>query len=858
MEPPNIQGYKILAEIGTGASGTVYEAEREDGSRCAIKAFEVLSSNSSLLASRVSRVMEGGFRNVAVPVLAQTLEARPSCIVMPLMADREAVNEGEALEGFEQYRPRTLQTFFEKYQSNDQSWPLILRLASRLAALHTSKVAHGNLKPGNIFFENEGEPLFADYASGFMPGVHRMTYSDALLYAPPEQLRYPEGYLEEAGYRWDVYAFGVLAYRLLTGVFPRCHEVFEGVSPAPGTQQRFGIEADYQGIAEGLEGDATFSWPTEPKDEREARRREIVNFCLSLDPMGRPGNMREVTRYFDRLEGELATEAEKRRLVASEKSALRKKGVMTALFAVASLIALGLGAAWALTQNTRVGEARKAQAALAEYQAETEASMRALKQQRDASLASEEKALNKRVESQIALKNEQGKAAIQLTSVQQTNDTLFNWLLEEGIDNLPVLEGRAERLTYLTEKIDEQLQGLAERPELAKHAALLRLRKAELALARGDLRLGKLLLNEAVEQGDLTEDYLARARMRLLLVSSKLDPKNLDPLIDPTELIAQRVWVNDESRALRAKAAIELARGRMWMAKGDTSRAELDFLASLKSYQELAELHPENPTAALLVGRRYLSAASAAEGEGAFENAAKLRADAAASFSALAKKQKNPSPELEYQIASATAARAVSKWQQGDTFGAEALAREGVAKLRSLAGKLPDDFRLAVDLASQQGIIATALRDEGKPKEAQALLSKSIKNLEAGLANQPKHWSGRYLLASLKWQLAGLMGLQGQSESELEMGEVARGELRALLASEMTRPHPSEVRKSLAYLCTDLGYSADLRNKRELAVKYLEEAKILWQELARDEGDQLEIRQGYHSANNRLGEMGVK
>ena len=38
-------------------------------------------------------------------------------------------------------------------------------------------------------------------------------------------------YLEEQGYRWDVYAFGVLAYRLLTGAFPRCDEVFRKVAP---------------------------------------------------------------------------------------------------------------------------------------------------------------------------------------------------------------------------------------------------------------------------------------------------------------------------------------------------------------------------------------------------------------------------------------------------------------------------------------------------------------------------------------------------------------------------------------------------------------------------------------------------
>ncbi len=851
MEPSFINGYKILSEIGVGCAGTVYEVEGKNGEICALKVYDMMSSNAGLLASRVKRVIDGGAQHVTVPVIEQALEERPSYLVMPLMGKR--AEGGEA-----SFQPQTLQTSYADYETSELTWPFLVKLATRLASLHTAKVAHGNLKPGNIFLEEDGGPLLSDYASGLMPGVHRIGYSDALLYAPPEQLRFPDGYHEEAGYRWDVYAFGVLAYRLLTGKFPRCHEVFNTVSPAPGTQQRFGIEADYQGIVEGLEGSGDLQWPTEAQDEREARRREVVIDCLSLDPLGRPSNMREVSRHFENLEIDLSVREENERLLTSEKKAQRKKRGMAVLLGLTSVAALGLGAAWMHSQKMRISEEEQARVKLEQQRELSESAMAALRRERDDSLAGKKEAMRLRDELQESLSAEQGKSQFEIASVQETNEALFNWILAEGVENLPVLEGRAERLSYLAEKLDEQLEGLKKRPELAEHAALLRLRKAELALARGDVRGGKDLLEDAIDQGNFSEKYLARARMRLFLISSKLDPANLETLIKPTEDSIEAAWGNDKSLSLRAKAAMELGQARMWNAKGDRSRAEVEFLASLKSYKELAQLYPENPAVALLVGKRYLSAASAAEGEGAFENAAVLRAEAAAAFSELAKKQKSPSPELEYQIASASAARAVTQWQQGDTFGAEALAREGVAKLRSLQAKLPNDFRVTLDLASQQGIIATALRDEGKPKEAQAILTESIKSLEAGLKGKPEEWSGRYLLASLKWQLAGLMGQQGESDSELEMGAVARDELRALLASDMVRPRPSEVRRSLAYLCADLGYSADLRNKRELAVTYLEEAKRLWQELARDEGDQLEIRQGYHSANNRLEEMGVE
>ena len=171
---------------------------------------------------------------------------------------------------------------------------------------------------------------------------------------------------------------------------------------------------------------------------------------------------------------------------------------------------------------------------------------------------------------------------------------------------------------------------------------------------------------------------------------------------------------------------------------------------------------------------------------------------------------------------------------------------------------MPDDFRVVVDLVSQKGIIATALRDEGHPEEATTVLASGIQMLEEGIVHEPKNWNAKYLLASLRWQMAGILGQRGQSEEEFLMGGQAHDDLEALLSSGMRNPNPSAVRKSLAYLCGDLGHSASLRDKRETAIKYLQESKRYWQELARDEGDQIEIREGYHWAVNRLAELGVK
>jgi serine/threonine protein kinase len=199
MEAPQIQGYQIQAEIGSGSAGVVYLATRDNGSRCAIKAFDSMSSNPGLLADRIQRILEAGAQGAIVPITAQALDARPACIIMDLLTG--SAPDESPIES------NTLQIAFNQYLKSDSTWPFLQNLASALAKLHSARVAHGNLKPGNIFLGQGGLPLLADFASGLMPGVHCANYSDALLYSPPEQLRSPQDYEGEAGYRWDVYAF---------------------------------------------------------------------------------------------------------------------------------------------------------------------------------------------------------------------------------------------------------------------------------------------------------------------------------------------------------------------------------------------------------------------------------------------------------------------------------------------------------------------------------------------------------------------------------------------------------------------------------------------------------------------------
>jgi hypothetical protein len=426
------------------------------------------------------------------------------------------------------------------------------------------------------------------------------------------------------------------------------------------------------------------------------------------------------------------------------------------------------------------------------------------------------------------------------------------------VKGYPVLEGRKERLSLLAKKIQEQLEGMDARPELKSQAATLRLRYAEIILAKGDVKLGEAALQSALETEGLPRACKARANLRLLLLKSARDEKNIDDDIVSASAAIRSAWPEGGKERIRAETALDLVRARNAEANNDGKSALVFYLKCLKGYRDLTKLSPENQALAMTLGRTYLAAAATAEGAGATEDVAKLRGEAAKEFLKLIAKQEKPDPDLEYQIASATAARAVALWQEGKSFEAEKLAKEGVKKLSTLLAKMPGNPGVIFDLSSQNGILATFLRDEGKPAEAGKLLEASIISLQSVVTKEPEDWNARYLIASLKWQHAGILGQQGKKDEELKLGAAAHDELTALLKSGVKRPNPGTVRKSLAYLCGDLAHSADLANKRDLAIGYLRKAQECWKLLKADEGDQLEFREGHQWAVDRLVELGVK
>lgn len=853
MTPLTIKGYQIEAEIGSGSAGTVFEARRNDGVRVAIKVFDTLASNPTLIKERMQRVIEYGAQSATVPILAEALSIRPAYLVMPLMA--EFFEDGGTY-----FVPTTLQAHLTDYMQTEKTWPLVRKLASRLATLHSARVAHGNLKPGNIFLDDDGGPLLSDYASGLMPEVHHLEFSDALLYAPPEQLRYPEGYLEEAGYRWDVFAFGVLAFRLLTGKFPRCQSVFESVCPVAGGQQSVGGEAEHEGIAAGLEEEERLEWPSEVTDSRELRYRELIDLCLMLDPDGRPGDMREVARRLERIDEDCSVVEEKEALVALRKKAERARAITVGITKVLALIALWLAGMWVWTQYKRDGEAIVAEKKYTDYRDGAVEKITSLESDVKVARQAETDSKNLSQTLKDALVNEQRNALAELHIAHVSNERLYDWVLEKGVVGMPTLEGRKGRLSLLAEEMMTQLEGAKKRPGLEKQTALLRLRIAEVLLAAGQREKGEAALREAANLGrdHLSAQQKVRANLRLFLLLSKQKEKIDIEELSRTEALIERSWTEEEDESLRYMATLNLVKAKQVEAASAYKDALKLYSESLAGFEKLAERYPETPALRMNLGRAYKDAALVSELDNDPDNTVKLRGNAVEAFLKLASNPKTLTPELEFQIAEIEAARSVVAWQNGRSFTAEKMAKEGVTKLSALQSKMPNDFRVATALASQQGIMATVMRDEGRSSAAASLLTRSINVLEAGLKRGSTDWNAHYLLASLKWQLSGIKGQQGEAVEELRLGTEARDQLRLILDAKARTPHPLRVKVSFAYLCGDLGHAADLGGKKSAGVSFLKESCEMWEEVLENEPKSAEAREGLSWVKQRLREMGVQ
>jgi serine/threonine protein kinase/Tfp pilus assembly protein PilF len=192
--------FEIVRELGRGGFGVVYEArDRELGRSVAFKAVAA-GPNAALREERLLREAEAAARL-----------SHPNLVTL---YDVGRAEQGPFLV-LELLRGQTLARRLELGAlSVREALRVGLQAAKGLAHAHAAGVVHRDLTPSNVFLCHDGQVKVLDLGLAHAFGRRKMEGGTAAYMAPEQESGAPE---DE---RTDVFALGVVLYRMLTGHLP--------------------------------------------------------------------------------------------------------------------------------------------------------------------------------------------------------------------------------------------------------------------------------------------------------------------------------------------------------------------------------------------------------------------------------------------------------------------------------------------------------------------------------------------------------------------------------------------------------------------------------------------------------------
>jgi len=293
LRPGTVVGkFELVREIGRGGFGVVYEArDRELGRGVAVK-FIRTGQHLELREERLLREAEAA-AGLSHPNIVTLFDLGRSehgpYLVLELLA-------GQTLAERLERGPVPAQ----------EAVRIVVEVAKGLAHVHSKGIFHRDLKPSNVFLCESGQVKVLDLGLAHAFGQRRQEGGTPGYMALEQQRQAPE---DE---RTDVYALGVILFRLLANDLPFHEPRGKGAEPAP-----------------------TLDTPSSPA------LGKLVSRMLDHDPVRRPRDAGEVVAALVAIQREMEqTPSASARVIPPRSFLRRRRGIL----AVAGLVVL-VGAA---------------------------------------------------------------------------------------------------------------------------------------------------------------------------------------------------------------------------------------------------------------------------------------------------------------------------------------------------------------------------------------------------------------------------------------------------------------------------------------------------------------------------------
>jgi len=273
--PATLPGYRLERFIGAGTFGQVwYGRNLNSGRPVAIKFYLHRGGvNWSQLAREVKNLVQLSADRSVVQVLDVGWDAEPPYYVMEFLPSG-------SLEDLLVSKTRL---------PVEEAVEMFRKICIGLNHCHGKGILHCDLKPANVLLDEDLDPRLADFGQSRMSNDQSPSLG-TLFYMAPEQASLDS--VPDAA--WDVYALGVILYRMLTGKVPHRHQsLIEKIDTAGTLGKRL------EHYRDAILRDAT---PLEHRQRKGVDRilAMIVDRCLAPDPAHRFANVQQVIVALDR------------------------------------------------------------------------------------------------------------------------------------------------------------------------------------------------------------------------------------------------------------------------------------------------------------------------------------------------------------------------------------------------------------------------------------------------------------------------------------------------------------------------------------------------------------------------------